>query len=130
MVSLSSSPDLLNFVGLIVDQLVVFRNSIEFGHGSTCARLFVAVPIVTRRLGKEHNTDTQQKGPDETHAHGNTVRSGVGSCLSAVVDAVSGEDTNGNEQLITTEGKLAPNKSRDCQGGNNSRDNGTSNGNR
>jgi hypothetical protein len=60
------------------------------------------VPIISRGFWEEDNTDAEHDSPDVTYAHWDSVRSGVGVGFSAVVDAVCGENTNGNEKLVTS----------------------------
>lgn len=84
------------------DKTVVVGNTIQLDHGSL--RFFDTAHAVgiTRRLRKKQNTNTEDQRPGETDAHGDTPCGGGVHALSAVVDAGSNKDTEGNEQLEGT----------------------------
>ena len=61
----------------------------------------------TRRLGEEESTNTENKGPGKSNAHGDAPRGGILEGHSAEVDNVGDEDTEGDEQLESTNHRTA-----------------------
>lgn len=60
------------------------------------------VRTMTRRLGKEHDTHSENDGPKKTNAHGDAIRSGIVHCLCAVINTIGCENTECDEELIAT----------------------------
>ena len=58
------------------------------------------VPVVAGGFREEDYPYAEDDGPDEADAHGDAVRAGVGHGFGAVVDAVGGEDTDCDEELV------------------------------
>lgn len=58
--------------------------------------------VVTRRVGKEQETDTKNNSPDVLKSNGNTVGSGVVAVLGTIDDARGQQQTNGNAELVAT----------------------------
>jgi hypothetical protein len=56
---------------------------------------------VTRRVGEEEETTTENDTEDELDGDGNAVRASVGDVLGTVVDARGQQETNGNAELVT-----------------------------
>ena len=59
-----------------------------------------ALDEVTRRVGEEEETTTENDTEDELDTDGDTVRSSAVDVLGAVVDASSQQETNGDTELV------------------------------
>lgn len=94
---------LLHIGHLLSNDTVVAGDAVQLAHD--IVGLFGTTVAVgeTGRLGQEEGTDTKNQGPGEANAHGDTPRGGVLEGLSAEVDNVRDEDTEGNEQLESTD---------------------------
>lgn len=100
MVALGRLHDFFDLGRLVLDQGVSFAEAVEFGHCGCGPRRAPVVPIVTGGFGEEDYADAEDDGPDEADPHGNAVGAGVGHGFGAVVDAVGGEDTDRDEELV------------------------------
>jgi hypothetical protein len=56
---------------------------------------------VTRRVGEEEETTTENNTEDELDGDGNAVRASVGDIFGTVVDARGQQETNGDAELVT-----------------------------
>lgn len=94
---------LLHIGHLLSNNAVVGRDTVELRH-DVASLLNTTVTVgITRGLGQEESTDTQDQGPGETDTHGDTPRSTGVDVHSTVVDDVGDEDTEGDEQLEGTD---------------------------
>jgi hypothetical protein len=100
MITTSSYHDFFNLSRLGLDQGVGFRETVEFRHGGSGAGTAAVVPVVTGCLGEEEDSEPEDDGPDEADAHGDAVGCCGGEVFGAVVDAVCGEDTDRDEELV------------------------------
>jgi hypothetical protein len=100
MVTTGSFHDFFDLSCLGLDQGVGLREAVEFRHGGCGAGAAAVVPVVTGCLGEEEDSDPEDDGPDEADAHGDAVGGCGGVAFGAVVDAVCGEDTDCDEELV------------------------------
>ena len=92
--------EIFNLLGLILDHGMSLWQSVELRHCSRGTVSAVSTPIMTRCLWQEEDSHAQYKRPYETNTYGNAVGSRVWPRLGAVVNAVSGEDSDSDEELI------------------------------
>jgi hypothetical protein len=83
-----------------IDHHVIFRKTVELGHGRACAGRIVVVEVVTGGFGEEDDADAEDRGPDPADAHGDAVGAGVVAGFGSVVYAVCREDADGDEELV------------------------------
>lgn len=57
--------------------------------------------VVSRRLGKEEETDCKNDGPKHLDGDWNAVRASIHSFLGAIVDAGGEQDADGDTELVT-----------------------------
>lgn len=94
---------LLHIGHLLSNDTVVGGNTIELAH-DFASLLGAAMAVgVTRRFGEEEGTDTEDERPGEANAHGDTPRGISLESLCAEVDDVGDEDTEGDEELESTD---------------------------
>lgn len=84
------------------DEAVVVGDTIQLDHGTLGFFDTAHAVGVTRRLGQEENTNTEDQRPGETNSHGDAPCGGGVHAFSTVVDAGSDEDTKGDKQLEST----------------------------
>ena len=72
----------------------------ESGQGVAGSLDVTALDEVTRRVGEEEETTTENDTEDELDTDGDTVRSSAVDVLGAVVDASSQQETNGDTELV------------------------------
>ena len=94
---------LLDFSAFGVDYHVIFRKTVELGHGRAPAGRIVVVEVMTGRFGEEDDSDAKDRGPDPAYTHGDAVGAGVVAGFGSVVYAVCCEDADGDEELVATE---------------------------
>lgn len=70
---------------------------------------------VTRRLGKNEQTNGEDQGPEHLQRNGNSVRPGVRAILSTVVDAGSQHQTDGDAELVSRDNGTADLAGRDLR---------------
>jgi hypothetical protein len=88
---------------LLSNDAVVVGDTVELAH-NIASLLGTAVTVgETGGLGKEEGTNTEDKRPGKSNAHGDAPRSIVFESLSAEVDNVGDEDTESDEQLESTD---------------------------
>ena len=91
---------LLDFSAFGVDYHVIFRKTVELGHGRAPAGRIVVVEVMTRGFGEEDDSDAKDRGPDPAYTHGDAVGAGIVAGFGSVVYAVCCEDTDGDEELV------------------------------
>ena len=105
--SLAGSELLLKLVlhvgHLLGHDAVVGRDTVELSH-DLAGLLNTSVTVgIAGRLGQEQGTDTQDQGPGKADTHGDTPRCSGIDALGTEVDDVGDEDTEGDEQLESTD---------------------------
>lgn len=93
-----------NFFG---NKTVVFGNTVQLDHGSLGFFNAAHAVGITRRLGQEQNTNTEDQRPGETDTHGDAPCGGGVHALRAKINAGCNEDTKGDEQLEGTTTKVS-----------------------
>ena len=97
----------LDFANLTLDFTVVFRYAIELGH--CCPGFLYAAFAISMagRFREEEDSQAEDDRPDETDAHRDTPRGGIGARLSAEIDGVGGENPRCDEKLVRTHERSA-----------------------
>lgn len=103
MVACRELHHLLDLAAFSIDNHVIFRKTIELGHGRACAGRIVVVEVVTGGFREEDDSDAEYQGPDPAYTHGDAVGAGVVAGFGSVVYAVCCEDADGDEELVATE---------------------------
>lgn len=85
------------------DNSVVVGNTVELAHDFTGLLDPTMAVGVTRGLGQEEGTDTEDERPGKSDTHGDPPGSGIFQSHGAEVDDVRDEDTEGDEQLEGTD---------------------------
>ena len=91
---------ILHVVG--IDRLAT-ESSKDFG----CVIELPTLDVPARRLRQEGNTTAEDQSPEHLKANGDTVRSGVPTVLSAVVNASCKEQANGDGELVARDNGTA-----------------------
>lgn len=91
---------LLDLLQLLVDQTVVLGDTVHLGHGGTGIVDTAMAVVITRTLGEEQHTTTEDEGEQERETQGDTPLGGALHGVGSQVDAVRQEDTQGDEELV------------------------------
>jgi len=91
-----------DLVDLVVDGLVVGIDTTEASDGGAGLLLTTLTESETGRLGKEEHATAEDEGEQETETDGDSPGSAGVHGVGAVVDHVSGPDTEGDEELVAS----------------------------
>ena len=84
------------------DNIVVLRHSVETRYGGTGSVDFSVAVVVPRTLREHGHATTENEGEEEGQAESDTPLGSTFKALGSQVNAVSQEDTEGDEKLVGT----------------------------
>ena len=91
----------IDLIELLLDEFRVLGLVTDAGEGGTSLVLLALADEVTRRLGEQEQTSSEDQSPEQLETDGNTVGAGIGAVLGSVVDARSQHETDGDAELVT-----------------------------
>lgn len=89
-----------NFTQLLLNIIRVLGLIANTGQRGSGLVELALLDKVTRRFGQEKQSTTENKRPEHLDGNWNTIRAGIVSLLSGIVDARSQHETNGDAELI------------------------------
>jgi len=91
----------VDLVQLGLDEVGVLGLVTDTGKSLAGAVLLALVDVITRGLGEEQKTRSENQGPQHLETDGNAVRARVGAVLGTVVNARGQHETDGDAELVS-----------------------------